>query len=516
MDVGQAWKNTCKVILGQEIGELAQYEGYLLKYIEPMHMQKSAISGNGLMVSSQEFCKGARFISNHEREQYCRWLKGKIEINVNAIKDINSILEALGGKLFYAGNIVLGNSRENSSVNHCTNVTCALHTHDLYDSKYAAYCNMGRYDEFAFGCTMMGESKFNIRAFGAYHVTRCMEVLRTFNSSDCIFGANLEGCTNCMFSFNQRNKANMIGNLQLSREEYAKRKEKLLEDIRSVLGSRKTMPTIIDILKFGGNAKEQACWKPSVLPQAVQKAYAGVATALFGSEIGKASDQREWLQRHVPEFGMVQSAASAKMVPVSAKSFYQHVKHKFLTLEESHEFAKKHIPKDEIDDLGVLNAPKALEKISYIWPDIALGNNIGNVDCTQVSDTSGCYYGSLNWNCKLCGYSFWPRQSEYVFGSSIMMSSRFCLKCYSSENLMRCFEVSDSNSCADCYFCHNCENLSDCMFCFNAKSMRYAIGNVEVGREGYLRVKKIVLGEIARKIREENKLGLDVYNVGCR
>jgi len=53
------------------------------------------------------------------------------------------------------------------------------------------------------------------------------------------------------------------------------------------------------------------------------------------------------------------------------------------------------------------------------------------------------------------------------------------------------------------------------MFCFNVKSKRYAIANVEVGREGYLRIKQIVLGDIAKKLERNKELEFGVFNIGC-
>jgi hypothetical protein len=52
------------------------------------------------------------------------------------------------------------------------------------------------------------------------------------------------------------------------------------------------------------------------------------------------------------------------------------------------------------------------------------------------------------------------------------------------------------------------------MFCFNVKNMRYAIGNVEVGREKYLEMKKMVLWEIAKRIQEKHDLPFDIYSLG--
>lgn len=54
------------------------------------------------------------------------------------------------------------------------------------------------------------------------------------------------------------------------------------------------------------------------------------------------------------------------------------------------------------------------------------------------------------------------------------------------------------------------------MFCFNVKAKRYAIGNVEYPKEEYLRVKKLVLDEIAAKLEKGKKLEWSIFNVGSK
>ena len=73
--------------------------------------------------------------------------------------------------------------------------------------------------------------------------------------------------------------------------------------------------------------------------------------------------------------------------------------------------------------------------------------------------------------------------------------------------------MSDCNNCRDSYFCYNSENLSDCMFCFNAKAKSYAIGNVEVGREKYMKIKGIILDEIVKRLEKDKKLDINIYNL---
>jgi hypothetical protein len=61
-------------------------------------------------------------------------------------------------------------------------------------------------------------------------------------------------------------------------------------------------------------------------------------------------------------------------------------------------------------------------------------------------------------------------------------------------------------------FCHNCENLQNSMFCFNTKNKNYAIGNVEVGREEYMRIKKMVLDEVNAELDKTGALKRSVFS----
>ncbi|MBM3228892.1 hypothetical protein FJZ26_00515 [Candidatus Parvarchaeota archaeon] len=63
---------------------------------------------------------------------------------------------------------------------------------------------------------------------------------------------------------------------------------------------------------------------------------------------------------------------------------------------------------------------------------------------------------------------------------------------------------------------HNCESLDNCMFCFNTKSKRYAIANKEVGREAYMKIKKLFLDEIGEKLEKNKDLKTSIYTIGCR
>ncbi len=52
------------------------------------------------------------------------------------------------------------------------------------------------------------------------------------------------------------------------------------------------------------------------------------------------------------------------------------------------------------------------------------------------------------------------------------------------------------------------------IFCFNAKGKRYAVGNTEVGREEYLRIRKILLDYVVGELEGRGELGLSILSFG--
>ncbi|MEM2137799.1 MAG: hypothetical protein QW568_01810 [Candidatus Anstonellaceae archaeon] len=246
-EIEKAWKSACRVLLGEEIGGMEEYEGYLLKHLEPTDVKRSAISGRKISISTPLFCGKAKFISNEEREAYDKMLRGQ-KLDINKIKDIDSALEALAEKLYYAGNIVTGNSHEVEGSDGVHNSSFVYRSSEIYDSKYIAYSDAMRYGEYVFGSNWIAETKFAIKTYETHKVVRCMEAMRIATSSDCYYVAGVEGCLSCMFCFNQRNKRHLIGNLEFQRDEYAALRNKLVGEMRETLKAKKSVPTIVDMV----------------------------------------------------------------------------------------------------------------------------------------------------------------------------------------------------------------------------------------------------------------------------
>lgn len=253
--LNRAWKSTCKVVLGTEIGNLLEFEDYLKRYTDPLVQRKSALSGTAVTISSLKIPKNARVIGNDELALYEKKTAGipfGVE-DINNIKDIDSIIGALQEKAYYAGNIVLGNSRHVAASHRCMNTNYALGCQDVYDGKYTAFTTSIRCPEYSFGCCFGGNIEFCIKVLDPHRQTRCLETFHCNVASDSYYSASLEECTNCMFTFNQRNKHYMIGNVQLTKDDYSTLKNKLLSEIVEVLRKNKKLPSVIEIISGKGD-----------------------------------------------------------------------------------------------------------------------------------------------------------------------------------------------------------------------------------------------------------------------
>jgi hypothetical protein len=51
------------------------------------------------------------------------------------------------------------------------------------------------------------------------------------------------------------------------------------------------------------------------------------------------------------------------------------------------------------------------------------------------------------------------------------------------------------------------------MFCFNTKSKRYAIANIEVGKETFVTIKKLLVGLMAKELKETKRLGHGILDL---
>ncbi|VVB56661.1 Uncharacterised protein [uncultured archaeon] len=247
----------------------------------------------------------------------------------------------------------------------------------------------------------------------------------------------------------------------------------------------------------------------------VQEAFDTLTRTLLGRSLGPIGPYEAWLRQNTRPDILSKSPISGRTVYSPPLSFYYHILSTALKEDEAAPLGARHLSEADALSINLSNAKKLTRSLAFHTPEWVIGQNEAVDECGIYGFSSFCSKGSSFVHSKYSGYSFWPRNSEYLFGVNVVFHSKFCLKCYNSVNLTRCFEVSHSSNSSDCYFCYNVDACSECLFCTNAKSLRYAIFNHSYPKEEYLRVKKLVLAEISAKLQKDQKLDLNVFNVGC-
>jgi hypothetical protein len=249
MDLNSAFRQTCKILLGEEVGDLTDFAPYLREALLGKQV-KSSISGKDLWLTYAYYPAGTKFFDYSTERQRLPTPK----ISINDIKDIDSLFSAVAEQAVYTGNKVLGNSIQVVNSDNVSDSSFVQDSSIVMKSKFIAYSYLKRNTQYAFACTSTGNSSYVLRCFNTTYLTRCFECSDSANSSDLYFGYNLIGCNNCFFTFNSQNKRNMIANIQLTQLQYDELKKKLLAEFCGELKAHKRLGYSILNL-FGGATK---------------------------------------------------------------------------------------------------------------------------------------------------------------------------------------------------------------------------------------------------------------------
>ena len=320
-----------------------------------------------------------------------------------------------------------------------------------------------------------------------------------------------------MFSFNQRSKRYCIGNMELPKDKYFALREKLITESREYIERNKSFYSIFDVPPVSKERKKEMELNA---PKPVQReenlkpiddAFRATSKVIFGQDIGSLQENREFLVERVVLVEDIKTVFGNDACYSPVFLFRDIPKQRMIMRDEEQEASKMQFEVGEQDDLKSLI--QKIRDIAFYRIDMSEGNITNVIKSPLIYHGINAYYvGDLTFG-KNCAYCTYALNDEYVFGCHRCIHSKFCIRCEDSVNLTACFEMDSCTNCANSMFCHNCENLDNCMFCFNTKSKRYAIGNVEVGREEYMKIKERVLAEILMQIKSGQRLKWDIYNV---
>lgn len=247
--VNDSWKSTSKILFGQVIGELREFEDYM-KPTAIGQSTNSSFSGKPIFVLSAQYSPNTKFFDYSNELGEFNKLASK-PLDINKIKDLDSLVESVQEKLIYGGNKIFGISKLIEHSDTIMDSTGIYNCSMIIRGKYLAYSYLMRDNEYTFGSTSSSESSHILRCCYNTSLQRCFELSYSVGSSDCYLSYNCHQCTDCMFSFNLRAKRFMVGNVQLDKSSYQKLKSKILGELASELKSKKKLRfSIFDIMNW--------------------------------------------------------------------------------------------------------------------------------------------------------------------------------------------------------------------------------------------------------------------------
>ncbi len=522
-ELNKAWKTTCKVLFKEEIGELKEYEGWLSEYAEnPIKIN----SNSNKEVFTSSTYRNLRVMDYNELVS-----TKKIKLDINQIKDIDSIIEALREIFIYSGNSNLGKNNFISKSSEIMDSMFVLNSINVYRGKYIGYSSYLRDVSYTFGSHEGGQASFVIRnvGFGGGGSTRLFESKHISHSSSIYYSNVCVGVTEGLFCFYQNGKSHVIGNLELSKEKYYKIKEKLVEDIRTNILDKKFI-SIHDLYYEGYSENREETI--NIIKEEIKNirenefsfspievAFKTTSKIILKKELENVRTYEKWLT-NIPYYKINKIKTITGKEAFSLNNFHRFKNHEkcYINEVEGKLLYNVNLNKKEIEELNmkdIENTKKILAKIYFITQYLIAGKTINNYPNLVVVSSADNYMSPIPVFSEKTAYCLWPRKSKYLFGSSAIYESEFCIRCFNSINIHRGFEIDFSRNSSDIYFSHNVENVIEGMFNFNVKNLSYAIGNVKYDPETYRRIKASLLEQIAGELEEKKDLKWSIYNIGA-
>ena len=244
----------------------------------------------------------------------------------------------------------------------------------------------------------------------------------------------------------------------------------------------------------------------------LEDAFSTTTRLLFGQQLTPISKYEGWLRRRVPGGKRVKSCFGSGVAYLPDYGFFKRMPEAKVASLEDEAKASQPLLKSA-DGITLDGIRQAAAQGACFVPTYSQGNNIGVEDSFGCIDCLNVKHAFDPFTSKNCAYALSIMEAEGSFGLHRCKAPKFSIHLYNCWNVQRCFEMDSANNCSDSMFCHNVENLQNCLFCFNVKSKRYAIGNVEVGKEKYEEFKKQLLARVLPELESTGALSFDIYSV---
>ena len=229
-EIEKAWQATAQVLFGKSIGGLSQYEEWLKADVPATIIASSVVSGRQVYIPNFVFYAATQKQAMALDESLKWGAKHIGEAEVRGIS-LQNAASLLGDIRYFSSDVEVGTNIGMEECGIYFNCSFCLCSNSLVASKYCAYCMWPRNCEHVFGCAWIFSCSFCIKCYHSENLTRCFETSNSTNCSDCCFCHNCENVHDSMFCFNAKNLSHAIGNVEYSKEEYARIKKLVLAEI---------------------------------------------------------------------------------------------------------------------------------------------------------------------------------------------------------------------------------------------------------------------------------------------
>ncbi len=528
--LNQAWKQTCKIVLGDEVGELKDYEELLKQHMAGELIEKpSALSREAVSVPAEY--KALPVAALEELDKLRR-----IKLSIDEIKDIDTIVERLREEFVYVGSVALGKSNFVEKSSKVVDSQYIYNSYDIAGSKYVVYGAHIRNQKYVFRSRIGGYSQFVILSRG-YNgdertlTSRIFESIELEYVNDIYYTSNCINCNEVFFSFFQYGARYTVGNLQLSPDKYKQIKAALLEEIRDNLKAKKHV-SLFDLFMDGTEEREETKrivqeklkgekYEVPFDKKPIEEAFTATSKLLLGKPLEGGIDAYEkWLTKETPyyDYSPVTSTFMGYSTYISRKLYKLpiNVEKSYTTRMEGDIIRQITLSESEASSLSFSNLAELKKRLSKIYTISLqfLDDQSSNYnDVVVVVSARDVYKAPVAAFTKRTAFSIYSRRSVYVFGSSLVVSSEFTFNAYMSDDIKRGFEVDNSAHSSDIYFSHNCEGSSDVMFCFNGKGQRNSIGHNPLVRDKYIEIKSALLDQIWQELNSKKDFRYGIYSL---
>lgn len=250
--VQKAWDDTCRIVLGKGIGEIARYKEWLLRHNIRVRKVKSVLGSGEIPAPSYENLKALpdnRYVNIDERLPLMRLMKlSEGEAERIALANTGKTL----GRIAY----ITPQFHEGQNLNayECPIVlwsTDCEGVHGCVYMKKSAYSTWARDSDHMFGSAFVFDSAFCINCYNSFKLQNCFEVDSARSCTGCYFCHNVENCHDAIFCSNAKNLKYAVCNKEVGREEFIRVKAMLLARVNAELGESGSCA--MDVYRIGKN-----------------------------------------------------------------------------------------------------------------------------------------------------------------------------------------------------------------------------------------------------------------------